>query len=129
MNEENLEHARMMSKSLIKRTMTDIQSRIQRNTDQIILKSSTTLQQYKSIQMKDGLMKNRERNNIVMIKLVDSMKKNPMIIKNLHATGKITDTKMIIVIRINPDTKKTTEMTPNTGMNLVIELIIETRNH
>ena len=113
-----------MTKNLTKKSMINIQNLIQSNTDLIILKSSITLREHKSIPRTDDHMKNQEKKDIVMTKSVDNMKRNLMIIlNNLLDTGRTTDTKKVIVIKINPDIKKTTEMTPNTGMNLVIEMI------
>lgn len=114
----------MMTKNLTNKIMINIPNRIQSNTDLNILKSNITLQKHKSILTKDDHMKNQEKKNTVMIKSVDNMRRNLMIILNNHRdTEKTIDTKKIIVIKINPDSKKTIGMTPNTGTNLDIEMI------
>lgn len=114
----------MMTKNLTNKIMINIPNRIQSNTDLNILKSNITLQKHKSILTTDDHMKNQEKKNTVMIKSVDNMRRNLMIILNNHRdTEKTIDTKKIIVIKINPDSKKTIGMTPNTGTNPDIEMI------
>lgn len=127
-NKVSLDHARMMVKNLTEKIMKNHLSLTPSNTNQIILKSSIILQLHKNIQ-KGEHMKSQEKNNIVMIKSVDSMKKNLTIILKIRlGTGKITDTRMIIDIKTNPDTETTIGMNLNTGTNPVIEMMIETKN-
>lgn len=127
-NKVSLNYAKMMVKNLTGKIMTNRPNLTPSNTNQIILKSSIILQLHKNIQ-KGEHMKSQEKNNIVMIKSVDSMKKNLTIILKIRlGTGKITDTRMIIDIKTNPDTETTTGMNLNTGTNPVIEMMIETKN-
>ena len=81
--------------------MTEIQSLTLSNTNQNILKSSISHQIHKGIQMIDDHMKSQEKNNIVMIKSADNMRKNLMIIQKSHL---------------------------NIEMNLDIEMMIETKS-
>lgn len=129
MNKVSLDHAKMMVKNLTGKIMTNRPNLTISNTNQIILKSSIILQLHKNIQMKGEHMKSQEKNNIVMTKSVDSMKKNPTIILKIRLdTGKITDTRMIIDIKTNPDTETTTGINLNIGTNPVIEMMIKTKN-
>lgn len=110
--------------------MTETQSLTQSNTNQTILKSSITLQIHKGIQTIDDHMKSQEKNNIVMIKSADNMRKNLTIIqKSLLNIGRIIDIKMIIDIKINLNTETTPGTTLNIEMNLDIEMMIETKNY
>lgn len=108
--------------------MTETQSLTRDNINQTILKSSITLQIHKGIQTIDDHMKSQEKNNIVMIKSADNMRKNLTIIqKSLLNIGRIIDIKMIIDIKINLDSE-TPGMTLNIEMNLDIEMMIETKS-
>ena len=128
-NKVSSDHAKMMVKNPTEKITTDRPSPTPSSTNQTILKSSITLQPHKNIQMKDEYMKSQEKSNIVMKKSVDNMKKNlTTILKILLDTGKITDTRMIIDIKTNLDTETTTRMNLNTGNNLVIEMMTETKN-
>lgn len=71
-------------------------------------------------------MKSQEKNNIVMIKSADNMRKNLMIIQKIDI-GRIIDIKMIIDIKINLDSE-TPGMTLNIETNLDIEMMIETKS-
>lgn len=128
-NKESSGHAKKMVKKHTGKIMTEIQSLTLSNTNQNILKSIISHQIHKGIQMIDDHMKSQEKNNIVMIKSADNMRKNLMIIQKSHLNIERTiDIKMIIDIRINLNTETTPGTILNIEMNLDIEMMIETKS-